>query len=657
MEVDYFFLSFDCNSLSSLSRGSAPSLAPSFAPQRSELSSFSVATHDRRERTRPSSLSGEVFNRVFSTMDADRLRRAIDRLLYLPSLRQGSSAGPSPALAAVAAAARERRRQGGGAGSSSSAAAFDPLPPRPWDRAELFRRAASFKASTWFAKDSETAGPLVVAARGWVNVGLDLLRCEFCGEKLAATTTTATGGGGGNGNGNDNEKAKNSFPSRLVSCHAAECPWRTGPACDLDSLAQFPPLTREAAEADFLAREAAALALDVLPPLSRESYYLPASVARERLEALLQLGPRPQGEGGEDEEELEEAPEPPVLLAAPEGAEDPPSSLSVAPSGSALHRRMCRLVALLGWSVEIVAPRVAKKALERAAGEEQRRMRACVEEATATAKMKRRKDGGDDDDAASWTDGTNAGDDDELALPLLWPPRPLPAHPPASAMPAGTVRACDAALRCEACGATAGLWSFVPSELCGGGEGGEEGGGGGAAAAKDVGGDSTPPAAKRAKGVGGWSPSSTSGKAPAAATAAFSRPRELDLVSLHRPWCPFVDPADPPGGKKGKDKDGGRRRRRRRVGWRWTLAALVPAVVGDDEAGEGDARLLRLEDEDDGEEEGGGAKKAGTAAAASASPPASSERATDRLRAVLARAGIVATAAKMPPPPSHPLVN
>ena len=127
-------------------------------------------------------------------MDADRLRRAIDQLIYLPSLRQGSSAGPSPALAAVAAAAKERqRRQGGGGGGAGGAAGSDPVPPppRPWDREGLFRRAATFKPSTWFAKDAETAGPLRAAARGWTNVGVDLLRCEFCGEKLAAICAIA----------------------------------------------------------------------------------------------------------------------------------------------------------------------------------------------------------------------------------------------------------------------------------------------------------------------------------------------------------------------------------------------------------------------------------------------------------------------------------
>jgi len=617
-------------------------------------------------------------------MDADRLRRAMDRLVYLPSLREGNAAGPSSALAAIAAAAAvSRERRQGGAGTGISAA---PLPPRPWDRNDFYRRAATFRPSTWFAKDAATAGALVAAARGWCNVGLDLLRCEFCGEKLAATvataatavTATATTGGAGNNGGEESEK--NSFASRLVSCHAAACPWRTGPACDLDALAQFPPLTRKAAESDFRAREAAALALDVLPPLSRASYELPARVAPSRLEALLQLGPRPAGGEEEDEEaEAGEAPEPPVLLLpagdAPEGGggdgsrgSTPSPAAAVARHGGTLHLRMCRLVALFGWSAEIVAPGVAKAAADRAAEAERRWMKAAVEE--AERKRKRKGVGGGGGGGGSEADGT------EL-LPPLWPRRPLPARPPASAMPAGSVRACDAALRCEACGATAGLWSFVPSELCGsggGGEGEEKGGGGEAAAADN---DSTPPAAKRAKGgagpspSSGWSPSSSSRKATAAAAATAatpgpSRPRELDLVSLHRAWCPFVDPSP-------LDEERGRRPLRRRVGWRWTLAALIPAVAGDDEAGEGDARLLRLEEEEGGDEGGeGGAGRAGAgapaapaaaaAAAAAAASPASSERATDRLRAVLARAGIVSPAAATvpfspPPPPSHSFVN
>lgn len=404
--------------------------------------------------------------------------------------------------------------------------------------------------------------------------------------------------------------------------------------------------------------------------MSRESYDFAARVAKARLEALLQLGPRPE-RGGEDEEgddygadepELEEAPEPPVLLLLENGNGDgngneTPSSLLLARHGSKLHLRMSRLLSLYGWRVEVVEPRAAKLALERAAAAEQARMKAAVEEATTTTK----KRGGSD--AAADASETDKGEEQQQhqELPLLWPPKPLPAHPPASAMPPGSVRACDAALRCEACGATVGLWSFVPSALCGGdGDDGEDGDGKGAAAAAAATNDATPPAAKRAKGASSsaspspspsaWTPLSSPNKETAAGP---SRPRELDLLSPHRPWCPFVDSFAEGKSEKGKSQQ------RRRVGWRWTLAALVPAVAGDDEAGEGDARLLRFEEEEEREEESEKKANDDNAAAAASSPPfsSSSERATDRLRAALARAGILSPAAITAPSSQQPLVN
>ena len=88
-----------------------------------------------------SSFSGIKIERMDA---ADRLRQALDRLVYLPSL---TSSSPSPsassaALAAVAAAARERRRRGREAGTGTTTKGesdFPPPPPRPWDRNDLFR--------------------------------------------------------------------------------------------------------------------------------------------------------------------------------------------------------------------------------------------------------------------------------------------------------------------------------------------------------------------------------------------------------------------------------------------------------------------------------------------------------------------------------------
>lgn len=97
-----------------LSRGgSALSDALSFSLPRLTLTSHCSKSPGANEKARRAlRRSRESSNFQRRAMDADRLRRAIDNLVFLPSLREGNSASPSPALAAVAvaaAAARERR--------------------------------------------------------------------------------------------------------------------------------------------------------------------------------------------------------------------------------------------------------------------------------------------------------------------------------------------------------------------------------------------------------------------------------------------------------------------------------------------------------------------------------------------------------------------
>jgi hypothetical protein len=68
----------------------------------------------------------------------------------------------------------------GEAEGSPTAAAADANAParcRPWSEADYFRRLRSFTPQTWFGK-SLAAAPPRCAAHGWLNAGLDLLRCE-----------------------------------------------------------------------------------------------------------------------------------------------------------------------------------------------------------------------------------------------------------------------------------------------------------------------------------------------------------------------------------------------------------------------------------------------------------------------------------------------
>ena len=94
----------------------------------------------------------------------ERMQRALASLVYLPHLQaahDGAEAAAAP----------------GAGGAPSPGAASAAGRGRPWDRSDLFRRLATFKASTWFCKP-EPIGPVACARRGWTNTGPDLLTCE-----------------------------------------------------------------------------------------------------------------------------------------------------------------------------------------------------------------------------------------------------------------------------------------------------------------------------------------------------------------------------------------------------------------------------------------------------------------------------------------------
>ncbi|XP_076916015.1 uncharacterized protein LOC143575558 [Bidens hawaiensis] len=54
---------------------------------------------------------------------------------------------------------------------------------RPWERGDLLRRLSTFSPANWFGKP-KAASSLSCARRGWVNVDVDKIQCESCGENL-----------------------------------------------------------------------------------------------------------------------------------------------------------------------------------------------------------------------------------------------------------------------------------------------------------------------------------------------------------------------------------------------------------------------------------------------------------------------------------------
>ncbi|BDA42042.1 probable nuclear-interacting partner of ALK at N-terminal half [Coccomyxa sp. Obi] len=329
---------------------------------------------------------------------AERARRALDSLVYLPSLKGHSSKSGS-----------QSSPPGPGRGHH---------PCRTWDRGDLLRRLHSFKSSTWFCKPPG-AGPMECARRGWVNHSMDMLSCEFCGARLSLPLPPTLPP-------EEVTKIGREFSERLASAHDTGCPWVTS-ACD-PSLAQFPPLDRSLVAADFAAREIAVGRLNVLPPIAEDAYARIIAIRRSRLHQLLVHGPQKaaprlhltmsetlpesptagasaQSNGDFRGFDLIRRPEEPTSNDSPKGSEQP--APGIACQGTPEFVRRQRFLALCGWDILAIRPDAAARS-----GDSPRPLA----------------------DAAS-RNGYGGG---------------------------GALDATGVALGCEMCGARAGLWDFVP---------------------------------------------------------------------------------------------------------------------------------------------------------------------------------------------------
>ncbi|GAA0140573.1 hypothetical protein LIER_35262 [Lithospermum erythrorhizon] len=114
---------------------------------------------------------------------------------------------------------------------SGSLKSVQPPQCRPWDRGDLFRRLATFKSMTWFAKP-QAMSAINCARRGWINVDIDTITCEACGARLLVSTPQAW-------TQEQIEKTALVYSLKLDSGHKLLCPWVDN-ICD-EGLAQFPP--------------------------------------------------------------------------------------------------------------------------------------------------------------------------------------------------------------------------------------------------------------------------------------------------------------------------------------------------------------------------------------------------------------------------------
>lgn len=94
-----------------------------------------------------------------------RLNKALDNLVYVTTLKERQKQAVKNPRAIICGEPGHPTDQ--------------PVQAQPWSRADLFRRARTFKSSTWFCKP-DAVNAVECAKHGWINTDIDKLQCEFC---------------------------------------------------------------------------------------------------------------------------------------------------------------------------------------------------------------------------------------------------------------------------------------------------------------------------------------------------------------------------------------------------------------------------------------------------------------------------------------------
>ncbi|KAH9318648.1 hypothetical protein KI387_020417, partial [Taxus chinensis] len=115
-------------------------------------------------------------------------------------------------------------------GAAGSAPGSSQPSCRPWERADLLKRLATYKPATWSGKH-KVASSLACARRGWVNVDVDTIACEACSAYLSFAMSPFW-------TNDEAISASEAFAEQLDTGHRGTCPWK-GNSCS-ESLVQFP---------------------------------------------------------------------------------------------------------------------------------------------------------------------------------------------------------------------------------------------------------------------------------------------------------------------------------------------------------------------------------------------------------------------------------
>ncbi|XP_042403934.1 uncharacterized protein LOC121993272 [Zingiber officinale] len=182
-----------------------------------------------------------------------RLQRVMEKLSHSPKLRPALASGNRTESGSSGSFGRGVRVPSSSLGSIAEAPSC-----RPWDREDLMKRLATFKAMTWFGKP-KVINPVNCARRGWINVEMEVIACESCGARLLFPTPSSW-------SLQQVEKAAAVFSLELNNRHKLLCPWIDN-ACD-ETLALFPPTPPQSLIESYNMRSCALLKLSALPLIS-----------------------------------------------------------------------------------------------------------------------------------------------------------------------------------------------------------------------------------------------------------------------------------------------------------------------------------------------------------------------------------------------------